>query len=446
VKHAGTAWELGVAETQQVLVMNDLRGRIVVQADGGLKTGRDVAIACLLGAEEFGFATAPLVSLGCIMLRKCHLNTCSVGIATQNPDLRKKFAGQPGHAINYFSFVAEELRQIMASLGFRTINEMVGRMDKLEIRTAIDHWKAKGLDLSAILCMPEVPKDVATYHCQDQDHGLEGALDHQLIALAEDALEKREPVEIRLPISNANRTVGAMLSGEIAKRYGEEGLPADTIQVYLDGSAGQSFGAFMAKGLSMTVEGDANDYFCKGLSGGNVAIYPPRAATFIAEENIIVGNVSLYGATDGKAFIRGRAGERFAVRNSGAYAVVEGIGDHGCEYMTGGVVIVLGKTGRNFAAGMSGGIAFVLDEEENFNQHCNTGMVDLEPVTALEDQNTLYQLIEEHFEKTKSPVAENILNSWPDKLGQFVKVMPRDYRRVLEALQYSDREEVNVNG
>lgn len=294
--------------------------------------------------------------------------------------------------------------------------------------------------------MPEVPPDVATYHCQEQDHGLQEALDHQLIVLAEDALEKKKPVEIRLPIRNANRAVGTMLSGEIAKRYGEEGLPDDTIQVYLDGSAGQSFGAFMAKGLSMTVEGDANDYFCKGLSGGNVVIYPPRAATFIAEENIIVGNVSLYGATDGKAFIRGRAGERFAVRNSGAQVVVEGIGDHGCEYMTGGVVVVLGKTGRNFAAGMSGGIAFVLDAQGSFNQQCNTGMVDLEPVATIEDRNTLYQLIEEHFEKTKSPVASNILNSWTTKLGQFVKVMPRDYRRVLEALQKGNREEVSVNG
>jgi glutamate synthase domain-containing protein 2/glutamate synthase domain-containing protein 1/glutamate synthase domain-containing protein 3 len=446
VKHAGTAWELGVAETQQVLVMNDLRGRIVVQADGGLKTGRDVAIACLLGAEEFGFATAPLVSLGCIMLRKCHLNTCSVGIATQNPELRERFAGQPGHVINYFSFVAEELRQIMAFLGFRTINEMVGRMDKLEMRPTIDHWKAKGLDLSLVLHMPEVPKSVATYHCQTQDHGLQGALDHQLIALSKDALEKKKPVEIRLPIRNANRTVGTMLSGEIANRYGEEGLPDGTIQVYLDGSAGQSFGAFLAKGLSMTVEGDANDYFCKGLSGGSVAIYPPRAATFISEENIIVGNVSLYGATDGKAFIRGQAGERFAVRNSGAQAVVEGIGDHGCEYMTGGVVVVLGRTGRNFAAGMSGGLAFVLDEDGDFDQYCNTDMVDLEPVTIIEDRDTLHQLVEEHFEKTKSPVASRILDSWPDKLSQFVKVMPRDYRRVLEALQHNDMEEVNVDG
>ena len=432
IKHAGLPWELGVAETQQVLVMNDLRGRIVVQTDGQLKTGRDVAIACMLGAEEFGFSTAPLISLGCIMLRKCHLNTCSVGIATQDPELRKKFAGQPEHVINYFFFVAEHLREIMAQLGFRTVNEMVGRVDKLETRKAISHWKGRGVDLSGLLHRPRVPDWVATYHCQDQDHGLDDVLDHVLIDRSKDALETKSPVSFRLPIQNPSRTVGAMLSGEISKRYGEAGLPDDTIQVHFKGSAGQSFGAFLARGASFTLEGDSNDYFGKGLSGGNIVVYPPEGSTFQPEENIIVGNVALYGATGGRAFIKGMAGERFAVRNSGAHTVVEGVGDHGCEYMTGGVVVLLGPTGRNFAAGMSGGFAYILDEDGSFRRRCNQEMVDLEPVVEPEDVATLRNLIDEHLQATGSANARRVLGAWDEMLPRFVKIFPRDYRRVLE--------------
>ena len=432
IKNAGLPWELGIAETQQVLVMNDLRGRIVVQTDGQLKTGRDVAIACLLGAEEFGFSTAPLISLGCIMLRKCHLNTCSVGIATQDPELRKQFAGQPEHLINYFFFVAEHLREIMAQLGFRTVNEMVGRVDKLETRKAIEHWKAKDLDLTNLLHKPEVPEWVATYRCQAQDHGLEKALDHKLIELAKEALEDKTPVHIELPIHNPYRTVGGMLSGEISKRYGEDGLPENTICVHFKGSAGQSFGAFLARGVSFTLEGDSNDYLAKGLSGGHIVAYPPQNSTFTPEENIIVGNVVLYGATGGKVFIRGIAGERFAVRNSGAHTVVEGVGDHGCEYMTQGLVVVLGRTGRNFAAGMSGGFAYVLDEDGRFRSRCNQEMVDLEPVVEDEDLTNLHGLIMEHFEHTGSAKAQRVLSGWDEMLPKFVKVFPRAYRRVLE--------------
>ena len=432
IKHAGLPWELGVAETQQVLVMNDLRGRIVVQTDGQLKTGRDVAIACLLGAEEFGFSTAPLISLGCIMLRKCHLNACSVGIATQDPELRKKFAGQPEHLINFFFFVAEDLRDIMAQLGFRTVNEMVGRVDKLETRVAIEHWKARGLDLTNLLHKPEVPEWVATYHCQSQDHGLEVALDHKLIELSRDALVNKTPVRIEIPIRNAYRTVGAMLSGEISKRYGEDGLPDDTIQIHFKGSAGQSFGAFLAKGISLTLEGDSNDYFAKGISGGRIVVYPQEGSTFVPEENIIVGNVVLYGATGGKVFIRGIAGERFAVRNSGAHTVVEGVGDHGCEYMTGGVVVVLDRTGRNFAAGMSGGFAYVFDEDGTFRGRCNQEMVDLEPVVEEDDLATLRNLIQEHFEYTGSAKAQKIIEAWEQMLPRFVKIFPRPYRRILQ--------------
>ena len=431
IKHAGLPWELGLAETQQVLVMNDLRSRIAVQTDGQMKTGRDVAIACLLGAEEFGFSTAPLIVMGCIMLRKCHLNTCSVGIATQDPVLRKKFAGQPEYVINYFFFVAEQLREIMAKLGFRTVNEMVGRKDKLEPRRAIEHWKARGLDLTPLLHMPDVPEMVGRYCQVPQDHGLEQAMDHRLIELARDALEGRGPVEIRLPIRNGNRTVCAMLSGEIAKRYGEEGLPEGTIRCMFKGSAGQSFGAFLAKGMDVTVAGDANDYFAKGISGGRMVIYPPEGSTFVPEDNTIVGNVVLYGATGGKVFIRGMVGERFCVRNSGAHTVVEGVGDHGCEYMTGGVVVVLGRTGRNFAAGMSGGVAYILDEDEYFNDRYNPGMVDLEPVVEESDIATLQELIEEHLRLTGSSVAARVLDGWDSYLPKFVKVMPRDYRRVL---------------
>ena len=431
IKHAGLPWELGLAETQQVLVMNDLRSRIVVQTDGQLKTGRDVAIACLLGAEEFGFSTAPLIALGCIMLRKCHLNTCSVGIATQDPVLRKQFAGQPEHVVNYLFFVAEHLREIMAKLGFRTVNEMVGRMDRLEPVKAVEHWKARGIDMTPLLQMPEVPETAGRYCQMKQDHGLEGALDHKLIELAKNALEKREPVEIDLPIRNRNRTVCTMLSGEIAKRYGEEGLPDGTIRCTFRGSAGQSFGAFLAKGVDVTVEGDANDYFAKGISGGRIVIYPPKGSTFLPEENFIVGNVVLYGATGGKVFIRGLAGERFSVRNSGAHTVVEGVGDHGCEYMTGGVTVILGRTGRNFAAGMSGGIAFILDEDGSFHQRYNPEMVDLEQVVEASDSATLKGLIEEHRRLTGSSVAARVLDGWDSYLPKFVKIMPRDYRRVL---------------
>ena len=431
IKHAGLPWELGLAETQQVLVMNDLRSRIVVQTDGQLKTGRDVAIACLLGAEEFGFSTAPLIALGCIMLRKCHLNTCSVGIATQDPVLRRQFAGQPEHVVNYLFFVAEHLREIMAKLGFRTVNEMVGRMDRLEPVKAVEHWKARGIDMTPLLQMPEVPETVGRYCQMKQDHGLEGALDHKLIELAKNALEKREPVEIDLPIRNRNRTVCTMLSGEIAKRYGEEGLPDGTIRCTFRGSAGQSFGAFLAKGVDVTVEGDANDYFAKGISGGRIVIYPPKGSTFLPEENFIVGNVVLYGATGGKVFIRGLAGERFSVRNSGAHTVVEGVGDHGCEYMTGGVTVILGRTGRNFAAGMSGGIAFILDEDGSFHQRYNPEMVDLEQVVEASDSATLKGLIEEHRRLTGSSVAARVLDGWDSYLPKFVKIMPRDYRRVL---------------
>ncbi|MSQ22732.1 MAG: glutamate synthase large subunit, partial [Dehalococcoidia bacterium] len=396
IKHAGLPWELGLAETQQVLVKNDLRGRIVVQTDGQLKTGRDIAIACLLGAEEYGLSTAPLITLGCIMLRKCHLNACSVGIATQDPELRKMFAGKPEALINYFFFLAEHLREIMAQLGFRTVNEMVGRVDMLEPRKAIDHWKARGMDLSGLLARPEESDHVATYHCQKQDHGLEKALDNRLIELSQSALHGNGHVDVSLPIRNSNRTVGAMLSGEVARRYGEDGLPDDSIHFRFRGSAGQSFGAFLTKGVSLTLEGDSNDYLGKGISGGRIVVYPPKRSTFVPEENTIIGNVSLYGATGGRVFILGIAGERFAVRNSGAHAVVESIGDHGCEYMTGGIVVVLGRTGRNFAAGMSGGIAYVLDEDGGFRDRYNPDMVELSSVEDPADGQALKQLIEWH--------------------------------------------------
>jgi glutamate synthase domain-containing protein 2/glutamate synthase domain-containing protein 1/glutamate synthase domain-containing protein 3 len=432
LQHSGIPWELGLAETQQVLVMNDLRGRIIVQTDGKLQTGRDVAIAALLGAEEFGFSTAPLVALGCIMMRKCHLNTCPVGIATQDPELRKKFQGQPEHAINFFFFIAEQLRQIMAQLGFRTFNEMVGRVDMLDMRTAVDHWKGKGLDFSAILYNPPTPSRIARRRIQEQDHGLDKALDYQLIDHAREAIEHQTPVEIKLPIRNVHRTVGAMLSGEIARRYGSGGLPDDTIRFTFNGSAGQSFGAFLARGVTLALEGDANDYTGKGLSGGKLIIYPPRTSTFLPERNILIGNVVLYGATSGEAYFNGMAGERFAVRNSGATAVVEGVGDHGCEYMTRGIVVVLGKAGRNFAAGMSGGVAYVLDERGDFaEKRCNRAGVDLEPVIDTADIQLLRGLIAKHFEYTGSPRAEWILDNWSVMLAQFVKVFPHEYKRVL---------------
>jgi glutamate synthase domain-containing protein 2/glutamate synthase domain-containing protein 1/glutamate synthase domain-containing protein 3 len=431
IKHAGIPWELGLAETQQVLVMNDLRGRIRVQTDGKLQTGRDVTIAALLGAEEFGFATTPLVAMGCIMMRKCHLNTCPVGIATQDPALRAKFQGQPEHVINFFFFIAEQVRQYMAQLGFRTFNEMVGRVDMLDPRQALDHWKAKGLDFSAILYSPQVPARIARRCVQSQEHGLHQALDYKLIELAGEALLNQSPIEIKLPIRNVHRTVGAMLSGEIARRYGSAGLPDDTIRFEFTGSAGQSFGAFLAKGVTLTLEGDANDYVGKGLSGGRLIVYPPRDSTFLPEENILIGNVVLYGATSGEAYFNGMAGERFAVRNSGATAVVEGLGDHGCEYMTKGLVVVLGKCGRNFAAGMSGGIAYVLDESGDFaEKRCNTAAVDLEPVNG--DAQLLRNLIERHVQLTASPRAKWILENWSAMLPKFIKVFPHEYKRALK--------------
>jgi glutamate synthase domain-containing protein 2/glutamate synthase domain-containing protein 1/glutamate synthase domain-containing protein 3 len=431
IKHSGSPWELGLAETQQVLVMNDLRSRVRVQTDGKLQTGRDVMIAALLGAEEFGFATMPLVSLGCVMMRKCHLNTCPVGIATQNPALRAKFQGQPEHLINYFFFVAEEVREWLAQLGFRTLDEAIGRVDRLEMNEALDHWKARGLDFSSILYSPPVPGRVSRRCTIAQDHGLQQALDYKLIDHAREALEGGAPVEFRLPIRNVHRTVGAMLSGEVARRYGSQGLPEDTIRFHFTGSAGQSFGAFLANGVTLTLEGDANDYVGKGLSGGKLIVYPPKKSTFVPEENMLVGNVVLYGATSGVAFFNGMAGERFAVRNSGATAVVESVGDHGCEYMTNGLVVVLGRTGRNFAAGMTGGIAYVLDEARDFASQCNRAGVDLERLDDTADIQLLHGLIERHLELTGSPRAEWILENWASMLAKFVKVFPHEYKRVL---------------
>ena len=432
IKHAGLPMELGIAETQQVLVMNDLRGRIRVQTDGQLKTGRDVVIAAMLGADEFGFSTTALITVGCIMLRKCHLNTCSVGVATQDPELRKKFAGRPEYVVNFFTFLAEEVRQIMAELGFRKFEDMVGRVDMLDTRETIDHWKAKGVDLTNILHRPDVPKGVSKYHSSTQDHGLEKALDNTLITQCLQAIEGQTPVKIESRIRNINRTVGTMLSSLVARKYGLAGLPDDTIQIKFKGSAGQSFGAFLAHGISLTLEGEANDYVGKGLSGGRIVVFPPQASQYVPEENMIAGNVVLYGAVMGEAFFRGLVGERFAVRNSGASTVVEGVGDHGCEYMTGGRVVVIGPTGRNFAAGMSGGIAYVWDYSGLLKKNHNPGMVDLFPVQDPKDISELKDLIEKHFKYTQSSVAEGLLKDWPKVLGQFVKVYPRDYRRVLE--------------
>ena len=432
IKHAGLPWELGIAETHQTLVLNDLRSRTVLQTDGGLKTGRDVVIAALLGAEEMGFSTAPLITLGCIMMRKCHLNTCPVGIATQDPELREKFTGKPEHAVNYLFMVAEEARQLMAKLGFRTMNEMVGRVDCLETEEAIKHWKSDGLDLPSLLPPIELPHDDVGVYCSiAQDHGLELALDNQLLELAKPALEDGTQVNIELPIVNTNRTVGTILSHNIAKKWGADCLPDGTVNIKFNGSAGQSVGAFLAKGVTIELEGDANDYVGKGLSGGRVIIYPPKVSSFTAEENIIVGNVVLYGATSGEAFFRGRAAERFCVRNSGAHAVIEGVGDHGCEYMTGGRVVILGETGRNFAAGMSGGVAYILDRDSDFNMKCNLGMVELEAVVEQEDIDELKGLIEKHQQYTDSAVAKDVLENWDATLPQFVKVMPTDYKRVL---------------
>jgi glutamate synthase domain-containing protein 3 len=431
IRHAGVPWELGLAETQQVLVMNDLRSRIRVQTDGKLQTGRDVAIAALLGAEEYGFSTTPLITMGCIMMRKCHLNTCPVGIATQDPALRAKFQGKPEDLINFFFFVAEELREIMAKLGFRKVDEMVGRVDMLETRDVSYHWKAKGLDLSAILYNPPVPSKVGRRCLIGQDHGLADALDYKLIDFAKPALESAEKVEFKMPIRNVHRTVGAMLSGEVAKRYGSAGLPDDTIKFEFHGSAGQSFGAFLSRGVTLELEGDANDYVGKGMSGGKVIVYPPKVSSFVPEENILVGNVVLYGATSGEAYFNGMAGERFAVRNSGATAVVEGVGDHGCEYMTKGLVVCIGKAGKNFAAGMSGGIAYVLDESGEFcRTRCNRSGVDLEPVEDAADIQVLQNLIEKHVRYTGSPRGRWILENWGTMLSRFVKVFPHEFKRV----------------
>ncbi|MFG1320531.1 glutamate synthase large subunit [Xanthobacter autotrophicus] len=463
IKHAGSPWEMGLAETQQTLVANRLRSRVALQVDGGLRTGRDVIIGALLGADEFAFSTAPLIAAGCIMMRKCHLNTCPVGVATQDPVLRKRFKGTPEHVINYFFFVAEEVREIMATLGFRKIDEMVGRSEVLDQNAAINHWKAKGLDFSRIFAKPDMPPEVGIRHTERQHHPIEKVLDRTLIAKAAPALEKGERVEIKTPIRSVDRSAGAMLSGAVAKAYGGQGLPDDTIHVELSGTAGQAFAAFLAAGVTFDLIGEANDYVGKGLSGGRIIVRPPANAAIVPEESIIVGNTVMYGATEGECYFRGIAGERFAVRNSGAIAVVEGTGDHGCEYMTGGIVVVIGQTGRNFAAGMSGGVAYVLDEDKSFAKRCNLSMVDLEPVEEEEDllerlhhhggdlefkgridvqgdmsrhdEERLHQLIAKHLHYTGSARAQAILDNWADYRSKFVKVMPVEYRRALRDME-----------
>ncbi len=464
IQNAGSPWEIGLAETHQTLVRNHLRGRIAVQVDGGLRTGRDVVIGALLGADEFGFGTGALIAAGCVMMRKCHLNTCPVGVATQDAELRKRFPGQPAHVINFFTFLVEEVRELMAQLGFRSFDEMIGRADRLDMRRAIHHWKARGLDFSRLLAVPTVAPNVAIYHCEEQDHGLNGVLDHRLIEQAQPALESRQPVRIDTPVRNTDRTVGAMLSGRIAQRYGHAGLSDDTVHIRLHGTAGQSFGAFLARGVTLELIGEANDYVGKGLSGGRITIQPAPDSPLRAEDNIIVGNTVLYGAIAGECYFRGIAGERFAVRNSGASAVVEGTGDHGCEYMTGGVVVVLGETGRNFAAGMSGGIAYVFDEAGDFNRRTNKAMVVLEPLNDLEetlkapldeahwaelaaaalpedplrhDAQRLQILVARHALHTGSVPARRILAHWPELATKFVKVMPLDYRRAMQELAAS---------
>jgi len=441
IKHAGLPWELGVAETHQTLVMNNLRSRVVLQTDGQLKTGRDVAIAALLGAEEFGFATAPLVTLGCIMMRKCHLNTCPVGIATQDKELRKKFTGQPENVVNYLFMVAKDLRKIMSELGFRSVEEMIGRVDCLEADNAVDHWKRNGLDFSNILQPAQkIFDNTEVFHTQSQDHGLDKALDNVLISKSKHAIETGAKVTLEEKILNTNRVVGTMLSNEVAKIWEDKGLPEDTINIKLNGSAGQSFAAWLVKGITMTLEGDANDFVGKGLSGGKLIIYPPKNSSFKAENNILLGNVALYGATEGEAYFRGIAAERFCVRNSGATVVVEGIGDHGCEYMTGGKAIILGPTGRNFGAGMSGGEAFVYDPNKELERKCNLDTFELEELINENDLNGLKELIEKHYKYTDSEVAKNILNNWEDQIDNFVKVMPTDYKRVLEEMNLSNKE------
>ncbi|NDA55505.1 MAG: hypothetical protein EBX61_04230 [Betaproteobacteria bacterium] len=450
IKHAGTPWELGLAETQQTLVLNGLRGRVTVQADGQMKTGRDVVIAALLGADEFGFATAPLVAEGCIMMRKCHLNTCPVGVATQDPVLRRRFQGKPEHVVNYFFFVAEEVRELMAKLGMRSFDELIGRADLLDMRAGVSHWKAKGLDFSRIFYLPKVAVEVPRRVTQTQDHGLEGALDNRLIDLARAALDHQEKVSFIVPIRNVNRTVGTMLSGEVARRYGHQGLPDDCIHIQLNGTAGQSFAAFLAAGITLDLVGQANDYVGKGLSGGRVIVRPTNEFQGASHENMIVGNTVLYGAVEGEAYFSGVAGERFAVRNSGASAVVEGTGDHGCEYMTGGTVVVLGQTGRNFAAGMSGGVAYIWDPQGCFESHCNLSMVAVERLRSTAEQIAtldpalwhrgecdeimLKQFIEKHVRYTGSEVARQMLTHWDKSREAFVKVFPHEYRRALGEL------------
>ncbi|MEO0525762.1 MAG: glutamate synthase large subunit [Bacteroidota bacterium] len=435
LKHAGLPWELGIAEAQQTLVLNDLRNRVVVECDGQLKTGRDVAIACLLGAEEFGFATAPLVASGCIMMRVCHLNTCPVGIATQNPELRKKFKGKPEHVVNYMYFVAQELREIMAQLGFRTIDEMVGQVQKLDRKKAIEHYKAAGIDLTPILYQVEVPKGTKLYNTQKQQHHIEESIEFEIIEKAHPALFRKEKTSLDFPINNTDRTVGAIISNEISKIYGAEGLPENTLKLNFTGSAGQSFGAFATKGLTMIVNGNTNDYLGKGLSGAKLIIKVPDKATIDPQENVITGNVTLYGATSGEAYINGKAGERFCVRNSGAKAVVEGIGDHGCEYMTGGIAVILGEVGRNFGAGMSGGIAYVFDEHATFEKKCNKGALNLLAVDEDNDIMELRELVENHYNATLSPLAQRVLENWEKCLPKFVKVFPEEYKQALIRLE-----------
>jgi glutamate synthase (NADPH/NADH) large chain len=476
IQHAGEPWEIGLAETHQTLVINNLRGRIAVQVDGGLRSGRDVVIGALLGADEFGFATAALISAGCIMMRKCHLNTCPVGVATQNPALRHRFVGKPEDVTNFFLFVAEEVRELMSRLGFRTFNEMIGQTEKLRQKSGITNPKVKGIDLSRVLYKPEAAEGAPLHWVESQDHGLEEALDVQLIERAIPALDHLRPVTIDLPIRNVNRTVGAMLSGEIAKRYGDEGLPEDSIHVNFTGTAGQSFGAFLARGVTLELEGQGNDYVGKGLSGGRIVIYPSSFSRTERDKSVIVGNTVLYGGISGECYLSGVAGERFAVRNSGVVTVVEGVGSHGCEYMTGGVVVVLGQTGSNFAAGMSGGVAYVLDEDGNFAQRCNQAMVELEPIAdedaAIEsldhlggsleahglveilrnmtegDARRLRALIERHVHFTGSPRGASILADWENMRGKFVKVMPVEYRRALQQMQAkcraTERSEISV--
>jgi glutamate synthase (NADPH/NADH) large chain len=435
IKHAGLPWELGIAETHQTLVMNNLRSRVVLQTDGQLKTGRDVAVAAILGAEEFGFSTAPLVTLGCIMMRKCHLNTCPVGIATQDKDLREKFKGKPENVVNYLFLVAKELRMIMAKLGIKNLNEMIGRVDLLELDSAINHWKKDGIDLSNLLTPAEkVFKDTDVFKTRDQNHNLDNSLDLKLLKKLKPSILNREKIKINQEIGNTNRVFGTIISNEISKIWENKGLPEDTIHMKLNGSAGQSLGAWTCKGMTIELEGDANDYVGKGLSGGKIIIYPDKKSKFVAEDNIILGNVALYGATGGEAYFRGIAAERFCVRNSGAKVVVEGIGDHGCEYMTGGVAVILGDTGRNFGAGMSGGVAYVYDPKNSFKRRCNTSTFELEKLENEIDIKELKQLIKNHKKFTGSAVATRILNDWDITMSKFLKVMPTDYKRVMMEL------------